>query len=202
MAATESKSFVLKYGSLILSSLALCISSYTFWKTQFYDPDLKFATGESLAAGHFKEGNGQIVLPLVAMNQGNKPQVIDRVALRVTPPTGSSGYLFEPYYYQKIDANGNFTTESNPEPILVQGNGMVLKHVLFRSAVDRPFRFTRPGVYKGQILSWTRGSNQPSLSQPFDFRVDSTLVAMMATNSGVSRIPLRKYEQWSAGPTK
>lgn len=201
MSNTESKSFALKYGSLIISSVALCISGYTFWRTQFYSPDVNFTTGESVTAGHFPEGNGQVLVPVVATNPGAKPQVIDRLALRVIPPSGRGGYLFEPYYYQKIDDQGNPTSESTPEPILVQGNGMALKHVLFRSALDRPFRFSRPGVYKAQILSWTRGSLQPTVSQQFDFRVDSALVAVMATNTGVSRILLRRYEQWSAGPS-
>lgn len=200
MSENQSKNFILKYGALCLSVVALCMSGYTFWKTQFYNPDPVFTTGEFLSVGHASQGNGQVVLPVVAMNPGSKAQVVERLVLEITPPSGKA-YRFMPYFYQKINAVGGFENESNAEPILVQSNGMTLKYVWFISSQKEPFRFAEPGLYKAHLLSWTRGSTQPSVSHTFTFNLSGSQVQEVEPNDDtMSRIVLGKFEDWSVGP--
>ena len=204
MGENSKATFDTKYVSLALSILAICMSVYTFWKSEIYRPPLTFTMGESLNIGHYKEGNAHVLAPVVIINRRNQSQVVERLALKILHPNGVNKHLFEPYYYQRVTKDGNFETESNPIPISVDRNGMGVKNVLFRSSLQNPFVFLEPGVYRVSILSWTQESDQPMESKVFEFNLSQSDIISMgsarSTSSGDTiRVLLKRYEAWPAG---
>jgi hypothetical protein len=157
---------------VVLPILSLVISIITLYKTQF-SSDLRIFAGEHLNIGHFKEGNFQITLPVVLVNTGVKTGVIRRVGLLIQSPTGRSGYLLEPYFYQKIDKTGGFEHDSQPAPIAVSGKQNVAKQILFRSSLEHAteFQLLDSGAYSLKLLGWTNTSGDPDLLDSFSFTI-------------------------------
>jgi hypothetical protein len=149
------------------------MSIITLYKTQFSSARMRIFAGEHLNIGHFKEGNFQITLAVVLVNTGVKTGVISRIGLLIQNSASRSGYLLEPYFYQKIDEAGHFLHDSQPAPIAISGKQNLSKQILFRSSQEggTQFRLLQPGTYSLNLLGWTKTSADPDLLDSFSFTV-------------------------------
>ena len=190
---------------IVLSILSFVTSIVALYKTQFSSARLRIFAGEHLNIGHFKEGNLQITIPVVLVNTGVKTGVIKRVGLLIQTPANASGYLLEPYFYQKINEVGGFEHDSQPAPIAISGKQNLTKQILFRSSLERAgdFRVLDPGTYSLKLLGWTDTSDDPNLLHSFSFTLSLENAAQLTIDFNQStgkttRVSQENWLNWQA----
>lgn len=196
---------IINVAAFLISTIALLISVCTLYLTQLSRAKISFFAGSYLNLGHFKEGNFQLTMPLLFVNDGVKTGVISRIALLVQQTDSDDGYLLEPYYFQKINEEGHFQSDSQFSHLAIAGKQNSSKLVLFRSSEEKPneFQLLNEGVYKFTLLGWIGSSINPNVTKSFSVIISQVVATQLHAdfknkNGHTTRIIQEDWCNWGA----
>lgn len=198
---------IITVASFIGSLFSIGLSLLTLYLTQFRKAKIKVFPNEHLNIGYFEEGNFQLILSLLIVNNGTETAVINRFSLIIQDSETNDGYLLEPYYFQKINDEGHFQSESNFYAIALGSKQNVTKLILFRSSLENLNEFNKitPGEYNLTLLGWTDNFTEPSFSSSFAIEITSEVMTQLESDlqnktGKTVRIPRKEYSKFQPKP--
>jgi hypothetical protein len=185
--------------SIIISVLAFCISSISFYLSALRPADPHIIGGSSVYIFHDVTGRASVAMPLSLSNNGARVAVIQRLALLVRHPEQKDGYLLAPYAFQRINDKGEPQDESMAGSLVIPGRSQITKQILFKaSQADDKFSIASPGRYGFTLLAFLGGETSPMVTDAFGVEL-SELDAnqlMHWYELGVTNSVVVEREQW------
>jgi hypothetical protein len=187
------------------SSIALAISLLSLIWSQLLPAKIQVYPSEFGYLGALHD-NLELHLYLTFTNSGATPGVVRKVAVLLRPPGRSDGYILVPAYFDRLDEEGNYKSESVVGPISVDGHQTVSRQIRFISARDRPGEYLPllvRGECLGTILVWTSTNIHPTTMAPFPFVLsDRDLNDLNDQRVGklkhVIELHLQQFQRWNA----
>jgi hypothetical protein len=192
--------------TISMSALALIVSLFSVYWSQFRSADIKAVSGEWANTGYFNESKVfWLALPVTFTNYGARTATVRKIALFIQTPDRKKSYLLESGSFQKIGESGDFVAESVPVPIAVPPGESVNKIVQFISSTKNPSEFEIVeimGSYEAKLLGWTTTSEKPDLQEKLTFELGSDELATLkkdrAGEPGVGRFYQSQYSGYRA----
>ena len=167
--------------SIIISVLAFCISSVSFYLTVLRPAEPQIIAGSSVYIFHDVEGRASVALSLSMANNGARPAVVERLGLLIRRPGEKNGYLLTPSAFEKINENGEPQDESMVGAVVIPGRSETRKQLLFKaSQQDDNFSITSRGDYRMTVLAWLAGKASPLVMDTLDFQLSEIDAAQLS----------------------
>lgn len=190
--------------SIVLSVLAFCISSISFYLTVVRSADPDIIAGSSIYIFHDIYGKASVAMSLSMSNNGARPAVVERLGLLVRH-SGQKDYLLTPSAFQKINEKGEPQDESMAGPVVIPGRSETRKQLLFKaSQQDDQFSLTAQGKYAITLLAWLAAGSAPIAADTFTIElseIDANKLLhwyeLNVTNSVV--VEKQQWKDWRPG---
>ena len=191
--------------SIIISILAFCISSVSFYLTVLRPAEPQIIAGSSIYVFHDMYGRASVAMSLSMANNGARPAVVERLGLLVRRMGEKDGYLLTPTAFEKINEKGEPQDESMVGAVVIPGRSETRKQMLFKaSQEDDHFSITSQGDYHVTMLAWLVGKHSPLVVDTLDFHlteVDANQLSRwlelnMANSVVVERL---QWKAWQPG---
>lgn len=157
--------------AILISVFSLCIAFFTFYKTEFSNPDVSVEIGPKLVVA-FVDDALNFIIPMSFTNSSHAYDVVKHVSLTIS----KRNVLDENYFmdwdsiYKLNEYQGFIHTElASTTPVL--GKGFVQKLVSFKWSNEFYDFNLEKGDYKLRFDVWTKGNNKPSITKILDLKI-------------------------------
>lgn len=155
--------------SIVISVLAIGISSLSFYLTVLRPPEPRILARSSIYIFHDVTGRASVAMSVSMSNNGARLAVVERLGLLVRRAGAKEGYLLAPYAFQRINERGEPQDESMAGAVTIPGRSETRKQLLFKASQDDDhFSITSQGEYKFTVLAWLAGRIPPVLADSFE----------------------------------
>lgn len=191
---------------ILISIGAIIISFYSLYVTYLEEPQIKVDVGYDIEFYQHVKGPFSLMLAINFTNLGAKLITIQRIMAVIEPPGPADGYLLEARFFERLDVDGSYGSESTAVPITVHGRKTVPKVILFHSSFKKDqnyFYLKKAGNYKITLLGWIADSSEPVIIDSFSFSISPTQFSEYDENRQEKKMIVVRtlksgLEKWSA----
>ena len=207
---SKMRMWIKDYVPLVISFIALVVSSINFYMTQLEAPSLTVTAADALWAryvGDKTSGNIEIHTTLVFRNLGPRPGVVRKVVLDISQHGANSSVLLEAAFFERLGVDLRFSPELIAGPVAVSGKSTVDRQINFITPRGDPAvrPFPAAARYDVTVFFWDEEAGTPKIGETFSVEItDADVDYWSAQRNGEEggkaiKIANAAWRSWQAG---